>query len=197
MGDHRKKQFRFRRKKPRSGNQKKARHDEHHVYPSSRKIVEDLGKFKPLLQSLVLRKEIYIHNLCWHRLFSNLFAEEAVSKIKKAFKAGLKTAEEIIPFIRREIYNDQRITEVKRSELDAWRKLFGDFYNYRKIRKIIFRDWTYPGIKASIENRKVVRVAIFLKCIPPKAAKRIFENLKKCQNIQITSFKNNQLWKIT
>ncbi len=195
MNAHRIKRFRPRNKKY-SHRQKKIKRDEHHVYPSSRKIVEDLGKFKPLLQSLVLKKEIYIHNLCWHRLFSNLFAEEAVSIIKNACSEKKYIAPQIIPFIKQHIYHEQNISTVKKEELNAWQKLFGNHYNYRKIRRIIFRDWTYPGIKTVVKNKKVIRVTIFFEKIPSKALNKIFENIKKCRDIQIMPLKNNRLWKI-
>ncbi len=155
-----------------------------------------MGKFKPLLQSLTLKKEIRAHNLWHEKLFANLFAEEVILIVRKAFKEGNQSAEKIIPFLKREICHNKNMIEASRLELEAWRKIFGDFYNYRKIRKIIFRDWTYSGVKAVIENKKVIRVMIFPKNLPSKSINRILENLKECKNIQVTYLKNNQLWKI-
>ncbi|MDP1629243.1 MAG: hypothetical protein Q8L57_01335 [bacterium] len=170
----------------------KVHHDKHHVYPRSRKKKGDLGKFKALLGSLRLCAEIGTHQ-AWHHLFGRLFPEEVISLLKMANRGGLRAAPEIISFIKYSIQPRRAIFSAVKEDLDAWQKIFGKYADFRPLRKIIIRNWAYPGIRAALSGRRVVKVTIFL----PKISKndRLREIISRCRNI--SSFKDGRLLKIS
>lgn len=166
--------------------QKPRHRNNHHLYPRSRKKDGDLEKFKPILRSLHLRKLIKPHN-AWHDLFLNLFPEESLSLIKKAFKDRGASVAGIISFIKQSFpsYYGQFGAEATKKDLAAWHEIFNNYWSWRKIKKTIRKEWMYPGVKAIISKRKVIGVMIFLKNVPKKA--RIIENIRRCKDIQIKS----------
>ncbi len=172
----------------------KTDHDKHHVYPRSRRKEGDLGKFKAFLGSLRLRTEIGVHQ-DWHHLFGRLFPEEVILLLKEANQGGLRTVPEIISFIKYSLQLYRAISTATKEDLDAWNKIFGQHATFRPLRKIIIRDWMYPGIRAMLSGKRIVRVAVFL----PKVSqdKRLVKNIHRCRNIHVSSFKDGQLLKLT
>ncbi len=133
--------------------------------------------------------------MAWHNVFHNLFSEEAISLVKKSFKAGFKSLPEIISFIKRGFYPNQTIPETTKNDLNDWRKIFGQRQNpnCRWIKKFILRNWTYPGVKAVVSGKKIVKVMIYLEKI--SKTNRIIKNIHKCKNVKI--LENGKLLKIT
>lgn len=168
--------------------------DEHHVYPRSRKKDGDLGKFRQLLRSLRLNVIIKKH-VAWHHLFFNLFSEEVIFLIKTAFKNGKTSAPDIISFIKQGSRKSRLVTEATREDLDAWKEVFNGHNSWRKIKKIIQKEWMYPGIKAIILQHKIIGVIIVLKSVSKKS--RVIDDIYKCKDVKVIPLKNNQLLKIT
>lgn len=173
------------------------KHNIHHVYPRSRRKKGDLGKFEPICRRLLLRTGIKKHT-AWHQIFYNYFPEEVIFLIKFAFKSKLTSPPGIISFIK-QFYNRERvIVDATEDDLNAWWEIFGNTSSWRKIRKIILKNWTYPGIKAIISNEgRIIGLVIFLKSIPKNASHRIEKDIYRCKDIQIVVLKENQLLKIT
>ena len=168
--------------------------DKHHVYPRSRKKKGDLGKFKTILGSLRLCTEIKTH-AAWHHLFGQMFPEEAIALLKIAAQEGLHATPEIIAFIKHSLQPRRAVSQATNEDLNAWQKIFGERANFRPLRKIIIKDWTYPGVKAIVLNKKVVKVTIFLPKISSNI--RLFSNIYRCRNIRVSFLKNGQLLKIS
>lgn len=187
-------QQKFREKKHRRRHGK-IKTDKHHVYPRSRKIDGNLDKFKPLISSLVIKTKIDRH-AAWHSIFHNLFAEEAVSLVKNSFKEGSKSLPEIISFIKRSFYPRRAIPEATKTDFNNWHKILGSKKNpnCRWIKKLIFKKWTYPGVRTVVFGKKIVKVIIYLEKIPRK--NRIIEKMLKCKNIRIIVLKNGTLLKL-
>lgn len=169
----------------------------HHVYPRSRRKKGDLGKFEPVCRRLLLRTGIKEH-IAWHQIFYNYFPEEVIFLIKFAFKSRLTSPPGIVSFIKKFYNRERAVTDATEDDLDAWREIFGNTSSWRKIRKIILKSWTYPGIKAIISNKgKVVGLMVFLKSTPKNASHRIKKDIDRCKDVQIITLKENQLLKIT
>ena len=184
------------RKKKRYSHGGKIKKDEHHVYPRSRRKKGDLGKFEPICRRLVLKTKIKEH-AAWHHIFYNYFPEEAIALVKFAFKSQLKSPQGIISFIKQFYKCERAVVESTKEDLSAWQEIFGNTESWRKIRKIILKKWTYPGIKAKISDKgKIAGLMIFLQNIPKRTAYRIKKDIYRCKNIQVVSLKENQLLKI-
>jgi hypothetical protein len=181
-------------RKSRKNGEGKVHYDKHHIYPRSRKKKGALGKFKALLGSLRLCTEIKAHT-AWHHLFGRMFPEEAVALLKAATQGGLYTAPEIIAFIKHSLQPHRAVSRAVKGDLDAWRKIFAGYTNFRPLRKIIIKNWAYPGIKATVLDKRIVKVAIFL----PKISQndRLLGNIYRCRNIRVSSFKDGRLLKIS
>lgn len=190
----RKKRFFENRSELKKRRDSKIHSDKHHIYPRSRKKKGDLGKFKTLLGSLRLRVEIEAHQ-SWHHLFWRLFPEEVIALLKTATQGGLRTAPEIIAFIKHTLQPSRAISCATKEDLDAWRKIFGKHANFRILKKIIIKNWTYPGVKATVLNKRIVEVAVFL----PKILQndRLLNNIYRCRNIHVGYFKDGRLLKIS
>lgn len=179
--------LRFQRKKCKSQGHDEGGFNEHHLYPTSRGKKGDLGKFKDILVSLKLLERLDKHD-SWHHLFDNLFAEEVIINIKRAVQAGKHTTHEIISFIKQRSQPHRAELSVSEKDLKAWQKIFNGHTNLRQIRKIIRRDWMYPGIYVTVSGSgRVVGVTIFL----PKVVKIGF------RGIRVASYKDGQLLKLT
>lgn len=180
--------------KSRKNGEDKVHYDKHHVYPRSRKKKGALGKFKAFLGSLRLCTEIKTHQ-AWHHLFGWMFPEEVVALLKTATQGGLRTVPEIIAFIKYTLQPQRAISHAVKEDFEAWRKIFGKHTKFRSLRKIVIKDWTYQGVKATVLGKRIVKVAIFLPKISPKD--RLISNIYRCRDIYVSSFKDGRLLKIS
>lgn len=181
------------RKKTHRSRAKKVKRDKHHPYPLSRKRKGDLGKFKPLLRSLRLNRREKTHS-AWHHLFLNLFAEEVILLIKEVFRNNDHSVSAIISFVKNKICNNRAVPEATKADLNAWEKIFNSYWSWRKIKKVIKKEWMYPGVKAIVSEGRITSVMIFLKNVPKKT--RLIENIYRCRDIQVIPLKNGTLLKL-
>lgn len=93
----------------------------HHIYPTSRRL-KGTGGFK--------REKDMIEHIVWHKVFGNLFPEEAIEKIRQT--ASLEGE-----------VNVALITD----QIERWWILFRNLTSASEVINIIKKNWTYPGVE--------------------------------------------------
>lgn len=158
----------------------------HHFCPRSRINNGDTSKFEPICRILVAKVKIRRHS-SWHQVFLNMFAEEAIAKVKKVFAENDFSPEKVISSVREELDNGFEEIELTSKDLFAWEEIFGDVSTFEEIKNIIIEEWTYPGVKADIADGQIVSMDISLKNFHRKNVDILLRKIfRYCKNIKIT-----------